>query len=452
MNVARIGRGLGANIYDKLVVAGVQLALVPVMAIGWGLDVYGAWVLLATIPSFLGVSDFGFATAAGTRMTMLVERGERDAAVCAFQSAWVMVAICSAAMAVVAIGAVIAVPARWLPTAAGLNAAEARTTLLLLLAYGIVSLQGSIVATGFRCTGLYALGVMWFANTLLIENGAAVLVVLAGGRPTQAAAALLVARIAALAVQQRLLHRRVPWLRMGWRQASRDEVRVLAGPALAVAALPVAQASFLQGTALALGAAAGAAAVPAFTATRTLSRIGLQMTQLLTHALMPEFTAAVARHDRSAQARMLVATLAAAAVVALPFAALLVIAGRPMVALWTHGVIHPPQLLMIAMAATVVLGGWWNPLSNLILAMNRHAGYSYPFVVLAVLTMPASYILSQSIGAAGAGWSIALLDAAMCVVIWRMGRRCFVSRGEAIEAARAMMTQGGALFRRSSSS
>lgn len=78
LNFRRLSLGVLANAYDKLVIAGIQLLLVPVLALHWGIEIYGTWVLLSTIPSFLSASDLGFATAAGTRMTMLASRGENE--------------------------------------------------------------------------------------------------------------------------------------------------------------------------------------------------------------------------------------------------------------------------------------------------------------------------------------------------------------------------------------
>ena len=430
MRRRRIARGVAANILDKLAVALVQLLAVPVLATSWGLDVYGSWVLLSTLPSFLAASDFGFATAAGTQMTMLVAGDRRAEAVRVFQSAWAVILTSSAAMITLALIAAWSVPSSILPQSPGLVPAEARLALSLLLIYGIVSLQGTIFNAGFRCAGRYATGATWTAITVLIENGAAIGIVLAGGRPVAAAAALLAGRGGSLIVQAGLLRLQVPWLRLGFSEARRVEARALISPALAVVALPLGQALFLQGTALALGIARSPAAVPAFTATRTLSRIGLQMTQLLNHAFMPEYSAAVARNDRTAQARMLAATLAAAGVVITPFAIMLALFGPALVARWTGGVIHPDRALMVVMALTVMLGGFWTPLSNLILAMNRHASYAYPYLALAAATVPMTYVLAHRLGATGAAVSITLLDAAMCIVITRLGRRLFVGHAE----------------------
>ena len=80
--------------------------------------------------------------------------------------------------------------------------------------------------------------------------------------------------------------------------------------------------------------------------------------------------------------------------------------------------------------------GFWNPLSNLILAMNRHAGYAYPYVVLAIATVPLTYLLAQRLGATGAALSIVLLDLGMCGVVVRLGRRLFVSRAEVVAAVK----------------
>lgn len=441
MTLRRVSLGVGANIYDKLVIAAAQLAMVPVLATRWGLELYGAWLLLATVPSFLAMSDLGFATAAGTRMTMAVAREDRDEAVRLFHSAWAMVLASTAAAGVLALAAVLLVPSGMLPDGRGFPAEEARLTLAILVGYALLALQASIFGAGFRCAGHYALGAFWSANTVLFESLAAIAVALSGGGPQQVAVALLISRGVALALQGLTLRARVPWLRIGLSRASRDEVRALVRPALAVMALPAGQASFLQGTVLALGAAAGAAAVPAFVAARTLSRIGLQVTQLVVHALMPEYSAAVARGDRRSQAVMLLATLGSAAAVLVPFALILALAGPTIVEAWTAGVVRPDAALMLVMALTVVLGGFWNPLSNLILAMNRQAGFSYPFLALALLTAPVSYFLALSLGETGPAVAIAAMDLLMCGLIIRLGRRLFVGRQELAAAARAILTR-----------
>ncbi|WP_128938173.1 lipopolysaccharide biosynthesis protein [Bradyrhizobium zhanjiangense] len=421
MNFRRLGLGVAANAYDKLVIAGIQLLLVPVLALHWGIEVYGTWVLLSTIPSFLSASDLGFASAAGTRMTMLASRGETEEVVRVFQSAWVVVLASSAIVSIVALAAVWLLPAEFYPASTEFSLGEIRWTLSLLVVYGILCLQGSIFVAGFRCAGLFAVGAFCVANTVLFENLSVVALVVFGCGPVYAAVALLLSRCLALVVQNVVLRAKVPWLRIGFSEARRAEVRDLWGPAIALLAFPIGQASYLQGTALALGAATSAAIVPLFTATRTLSRVGLQLAQLLTHATMPEFSAAVARKDDKARVAMVGMVLITAFLIVVPFSIVLSVFGPEIVAAWTRGVIRPPQDLALVMAATVLLGGFWNPLASLIIATNRHASFAYPFLVFAVATIPLSYVASLWLGVTGAGLSILALDICMCVVTMRKG-------------------------------
>jgi O-antigen/teichoic acid export membrane protein len=110
--------------------------------------------------------------------------------------------------------------------------------------------------------------------------------------------------------------------------------------------------------------------VPVFAAVRTLSRVGMQMCWIVSMPLMPELSAASARGERGRMASIVPATLLFSALLVAPFALGFMVAGRTAVALWTGGAIVPPQALVAVMGLTVVLGGVWYPLSNLLLAQG----------------------------------------------------------------------------------
>jgi O-antigen/teichoic acid export membrane protein len=438
--IRRVAAGVSANIFDKLIVAGTQLAMVPVLANAWGLHLYGLWVMMITVPSFFAVADFGFAQAAGTKMTMAVARGERDEAIEIFQSAWAAILTSSSVLVLAAVAIVLLLPPSLFGSDPGMPVDQVRATLLLLVIYGIASIQGGIFFAGFRCAGLFAVGAFWNALIILIESGAVIVAVLMGASPPLAALTILGGRLLGLAVQNILLRRRVPWLKIGLSRARMAEVKALFVPSGLVVLLPIAQAFYLQGSALALGIAAGQAIVPSFTAARTLSRVGMQMCWLLNTPLMPEFSAASARDDRRSQALMVLATIIFSAVLIVPYAVIFSLFGQKLILIWTHGAIHSPQPLIWAMSASILFGGFWFPLSNLILALNRHVSYTGWYAALAVIMMPLTYELAHRLGATGAGLSMGALDACMFAVIAIQTRRILVTGHElrdAFVAARA---------------
>lgn len=60
INRIRILKGFLAGGYGQFVTAVVQLLGVPIFLGAWGPNLYGEWILLAAIPSYLALSDICF--------------------------------------------------------------------------------------------------------------------------------------------------------------------------------------------------------------------------------------------------------------------------------------------------------------------------------------------------------------------------------------------------------
>jgi O-antigen/teichoic acid export membrane protein len=434
---SRVIRGISANVYSNVVQTVLQLLAVPILATHWGLATYGAWLVIFTVPNYLAFADFGFAAAAGNDMTISVARGDRAAAVETFHAVRAtMFGICLVLLCVCALTVYI-IPDRWLALVAGLSVAQARMAVLMLAAYGVLSVQNSVSLAAFRSIGQYATGTYLQMTIHLVENIAALTVVFFGGNIEQAAATYLCAGVAGIAVRMVLLNARARWLVFfAWR-VSLAEIRRLLHPALAVLALPIAQALFLQGTVVVVGLAAGAPAVPAFTAVRTLSRIGVQLTMTVNHAVLPEFTIASAAIDHARRARLAFLTIASSVVILLPMFVVVTLAGPLILRLWTHGAIHAPYGLILAMAATMLVNGVWMPISNLIFALNKHAQYSYYYLMAALVSVLLSYPLVRLIGSTGAALSLLALDCVMFARVWSGAMKLHVfTLREVLNAAR----------------
>ena len=78
--LTRLGNGLFGNATAQasalLVQLVVALVSVPVFATVWGLEDYGVWLILVTVPATIALSDLGFIGAVGNAMTAAVARGQ----------------------------------------------------------------------------------------------------------------------------------------------------------------------------------------------------------------------------------------------------------------------------------------------------------------------------------------------------------------------------------------
>jgi len=437
--LARLVRGTFAAAFDKVVILTSQIVLVPIFLGHWGVHVYGAWLLLSTVPIYLALSDFGFAVAAGTDMTMATARGDRRSPVTTYQSVWVLVLLAS----LVLLGGMLAVI--WvLPSHlfdfTRIPAIEARLTLTALLGYAAVNLQISIINSGLRAIGAFALGRAASGCMFLCEALAVIAAVVWGKGPAGAALAMLIVRAIGAATLYALQIRRAPWLHFGTRAASLPEIRRLFLPAFASMSLFGAEALVLQGTAIAVGFAAGPASVVVFTTVRTLSRIGTQLAGLLTYPLMPEFSSIAAHDDRPAMARMTLLTILASLMFVVPMAIGLLLFGRAIVGLWTHHAIVAPMALVALMAGVVVMNGLWSPLALLLQAVNRHVLYARTYLVGALCVAGGAYVFARMIGPAGAALAMLCLEAFMAVFVQRLVAAHIATRRQVLGSFPAVAT------------
>lgn len=448
MSRRRVALGVGANLLDRFVGLGLQLAMVPILASHWGLERYGGWAMLTTVPGVLVLSDLGFATAATVRMTMQIARGEREAARTTMHSATQVVLGACLVIMVIAFGAISVLPDSALITLPQTSAHDVRMAILCLAAYASLVILSGLVLGIFRSNQRFAQGSLLSTVTLLFENGLVIAVVALGHGIAEGALALLTGRFigifGAFLVAARLRTGVLP----GISAATPEVRRELLAPALAAMAIPLGLALLMQGQVVALGISAGAAAVPAFIAARTLSRIGLQASQSLTHPLMPEFGAATAKGSRRSVIRMFVLVLGTAGLISLVFSMLLIVAGPQIVRFWSGGHILASRELMLAIAVSALCGGIWNPLSNLMLAINQQSKFAIAFVCLAIAGIGATYVLGGILGSTASALALAAIDLVMLGVVLHFALRNWGSPHEWLQSFTAMASEARADFKR----
>ena len=261
---------VGANAYGQGVTLIVQLVSTPALLAAFGVKTYGLWLIVSAFPNYIALADLGFSSAAANAITLSAARGEQDEARAIFQSTLALNLLTAAAILTLALGATALAPNSFIPSIPPTTRGEVREVCALQAAQVTATLCCGAILSGFISTGRYAFGVFLSSTARLTETTALVFGALALHSLVAAAALMLVARLCALVTTASFALRGAPWLRIGFQHARIARVRQLAGPALAVTALPIAFAVNLQGLILAIGATLSLEAVATFAATRTL--------------------------------------------------------------------------------------------------------------------------------------------------------------------------------------
>lgn len=396
--IRRILHGLGAGAYGQLVIIVVQLVGVPILLHAWGAQLYGEWLILAAIPTYLSMTDLGFSQSAGNDMTARMARGDTAGTLAVFQSLSVLV------YALALIGLLIAtllfalLPLQHWFHLVRLDVSQVRWILWLLAAEVLIRLVDGVNHAGFRSHGDYALHVAIASTTMLLQMASIWLLALAGYGPVAAAAAFVVLRVAQTPLVTALLLRRHRDLRLGLTHARFAELRRLSTPALANLSMPMAVALNMQGMVLVIGATLGPLAVVVFSTLRTLTGIVRQGTGVLSHAFEPEFAAIYGRGDGVLLRRLFGRMMLAQVLMAVTGAALLLFAGRIILGLWTHDQVAMDARLFHWLLLSTVMASLWHGALTMLKSANLHVTAAAWFALSAALSVAGAYVLLLTTG------------------------------------------------------
>ncbi len=410
-------QSFGASVLGPAVTVLVQLINVPFMLHLWGQELFGEWLMLSAIPTYLLLSDLGFGNVAGSAMTMRVHAGDREGAATIFQSTFAVVSSTSLLLAGISACLIYLLPLNTIFHLHAMGPSEAKMTLLLLSLNSLLLLQWSVLMAAYRAAERYALG-MLYVNLLRILEGLGVFYVLfTHRRPAALAAYMLCVTVAGtvlIALQQR---RFAPWLPLGWKRARLQQVRELLRPAIAFMGFPVCAAISTQGMTLVVGFVLGPAAVAIFNPMRTLARIPLQITDAIKNSIWPELSAAFGRDDIELARRLHRGAVQAALLISVVVVAMLWPTGRAIFQFWTHGRVALEvgafHILLVAVFANSV----WNTSSSVAVSVNRHERMSVSYLVLSSISIMLAYALCHVVALRGVAVGMLFADVCMCGVV-----------------------------------
>lgn len=436
MSRRRIAANIGAHIGDKAVVALVQLVTVPVLLHAWGTDGFGRWAMLATLPAFLALGDFGIVRVAGARVTALLARGEVAAARVAVHAAWAATLIIVGGLALVGTAA-------WAALGEAKVPGDVAPAIGWLALYGVLTIFVRLHTVMLRAAGHYQLW-SWSATGFYALDNAALLLAAAGGADfAQAAAAMALSRAAQLLMVAITGRRWMAGVMPGLSGAARSEWAVLARPALAASVLAIGMAAFLQGSTLLLGVLAGAAAVPAFVAVRTLARLGVQAALVVAQPLGQEFAVARARGDARRSGRLLAAVLGGAGLLAIGTGGALVLAGGPFIGWWTGGRIEVDHALLALMAVSTFAAVLWSALGQLAEATNRQQALAYAHLLAGLAGLAVLVAGAPLWGALAAAAGFALADLLTLAAVLALTVRRWLAEPALRAGARSLLAARG---------
>ena len=405
--------GFLSNWVSRLAGTIIQLVQVPVFLSHWSAPLYGEWIAVNAIPSYLSFSNIGFGSVASNEMTMLMGRDDKDGALRVFQSCWWLISLVCVATIVVFAGLLFVLPiGRWF----GLHEISAVDTRWVLFALGTAVLFGQLeqlLGGAYTCVGRYPYGTFIKSCLTLTAFTAMIVPVLLGHGPRAAAMVFGAANVLGTIVLGLMVRKDIPWIEFGWKHAEWGEIKRMTGPAFAFMGFPIGNALNLQGTILAVERVLGPTDVVVFATARTVSRVALQMVQLVNQTFWPELSSAFGSGNIALVRTLHRRACQLALIVGVGLIAVMMTVGPWFMVRWTQHKIPPSPGLLFMLMISVLFYAGWSTSSTLLTAINRHQTLAKYYIFGTGVTVVATYFAAKYSGLLAAAASLILSEVIM---------------------------------------
>jgi len=395
----------------------IQAVQLPVFLHYWSMALYGDWLIVNAIPTYLSFSSIGFGSVAGNEMTMMVAREDRAGALRVFQSCWWLIAVLCTIAIVVFCGALYCLPAAQLLAVHALDESDTKWIIFYLAIAVLFGQLEQLLQSAYRCIGRYAYGSLVKSVMSLTAFALTLVTVAMHQGPRVVALVFAAANVAGTLIFAVMTKRDLPWLEYGWRHASIAQVKELFRPALAFMCFPIGNSLNLAGSQMAVNYALGSTSVVIFSAARTISRGALQMVQLINSTFEPEFTIAFGAgrwdvvkslHRRACQMALFFATAVVLALMTI---------GPWVLTHWSRGRVPPSQGLLAILLLGVLFFALWVTSATLLTATNRHQQLAVVYMFATAVTCALCFGMARWKGLYGAAASLVLSELIMNIYV-----------------------------------
>lgn len=387
-----------------------QVAIVPLSLAYLGEERFGLWMALTSLVGALAFADIGIGAGLQNAISECHGAGDRTSPRAYVSAAAVVVAVVSGTIVIATLLLVPALPLeRWLPMRdAGARPEIVLTAqaLLLCIALGLPAGLAQRIYNGFQ-EGYVSKA--WLAVGRLLSLGGVLLcVALQLGLPFLAAAYTGLPFLLMIGAGV-VLFRRRPWLSPSPGAVTRPALRRIARTGIAALFVQVGFVLATNGMPLVIANRLGPQALPPYAVTQSLLWIPGLLVQTAVLPLWPAYREAHARGDRAWITRTFRRSASLGAAVMVPTLVVMLLAGRPIIRLWTGvDTVVPEPGLLWACCLWSLLNTWSILCMILLNGMDRMRAQAIYGTATAAAAITVGALAAPGGGAEAAAWALVL--------------------------------------------
>lgn len=409
-----VKRGLIKNLLAGLWSRGAtiifRLVQVPLIVTALGVDEFGRWLVLYSLPSWLTLANMGFGSVASNEMTMSVANGDIPKARQVFSTTLAIITLIGIIGTILTLSVVFFIPWESFLKASSGRHKEFSLAALFLAVTVFVSFYFDAFGGRFRAARKGHMMVLIASFFPWLSLLGMIIALQFTKRFDYIAFSQMMAAILFAVVYSWLSRRSMRDLYFSFKQIKMAGSGGLFRKGLAFQAFPFGNALIFQGNIIIVQFILGPAAVALFGTVRTLVRTVNQAMEMINQAIWPEMSHLFGAGDLKGAAKLHRNGVAGSILLSGLGLICLIFFGRTFYMLWVGSSIDLPQYLLLLFLLPIPFNALWLTSSVVHMSSNQHEGLAVRYLTATILSTIACLALSYFFGLAGASVSTVVAD------------------------------------------
>ena len=388
----------------------LRLVQIPVLLSYMGVEEYGRWLVLTSLPGWLVLTNLGFGSVAANEMTLRVAAGDVRKGREVFSSALVLIALIGLAGMALLLAIAPFVPWERLLDASADRHSELTKAVIWLSLSIFIYFFGDTFEGRFRAGRkahvfmylVYLRPWMEFVTLLALFQFTKRFDILALSTLLSTLIYILLARQLSKPISPELYFSRS--------LSRKSEFKALFKKGIAFQAFPLGNALIFQGNLLVVQTFLGPAAVALFGTARTLVRSVNQVLELVNQVIWPELSLLIGAGNFRDAARLHRFSVGMSLIAGLLSLTFIGTVGQEIYAWWTAQNLVLPQDLLLLFLLPIPFNALWYTSSVVHMASNEHEGLAKRFMVATMVSVAGCVALTYFWQMKGAAVSTAIVD------------------------------------------
>lgn len=403
-------RNAGAGVWGKLSVLFFQLVQVPLLLSALGVDDYGRWIVLYSLPSWLLLANMGLGSVASNEMSMAISAKDLPRAKSLFSTTFSMLMALTFGVLIIVASVSFFIPWEVFLKSNSDRHVEFSLAVIWLIFSVLISFLGELYGGRFRAAKKAHLAILLSSVKPWLDLSFMFVALQFNTRFDYIALGILGSTTLYLLTVQYLSWRSLPELKFSFKTIDKTQLKKLFQKGMAFQAFPLGNAILFQGTVLVVQAILGPASVALFGTARTLIRTVSQGMELINQTIWPELSHLFGAGDHEKVKRLHRSAVGIAIVVAVLGAAGLALLGPALYKFWIGKSIILPYHLLLIFLIPIPFNALWLTSSVVHMASNLHENLAKRYLIATLLSIACCAGLSYLFGVEGAALSTVAAD------------------------------------------